>query len=131
MAVEGSYFQPGDTSCTISSPSGIVIAAGCSTFKTPGGFMNVTGSFTVGNVVPGQYVIQVSGSTGDFAQSVFNVTMGAVIYLNPTSGKPGADISFYGKGFLPTDTSCVVSSPGSSAVLTGSGASSIVQGREM
>ncbi|MGD0424892.1 MAG: hypothetical protein ABSA92_15765 [Candidatus Bathyarchaeia archaeon] len=133
VIVEGSYFQPGDTSCTISSPSGVVIAAGCSTFKSTtapfNGFMNVTGSFTVGNVVPGQYVIQVTGSTGDFAQAVFNVTMGAVVTLTPDSGKPGADISFLGSGFLPTDTSCIVSSPGSVAVLTGSGACVIRAGK--
>ena len=65
-----------------------VIASGsaaCSFFKSTtapfNGFVNVTGSFTVGNVAEGQYVIQVSGSAGDRAQAVFNVTAGAFIQL--------------------------------------------------
>ncbi|HUO41759.1 MAG TPA: hypothetical protein VMU35_02200 [Methylomirabilota bacterium] len=127
VLVNGTGFLPTDNTCTISGPgSAIVLAAGCSIQAgtgTPGG------SFTVGNVVPGQYVIQVTGNGGDFAQAVFNVTMGAVIVLTPSIGPPGADIHFLGSGFLPTDTSCVVSSPGSDAVLLGSGACAIQAGK--
>ncbi len=91
--------------------------------------MNPGGSFTVGNIVPGQYVIQVTGNTGDFAQAVFNVTLGATITLTPAIGRPGTDISFLGSGFLPTDTSCVVSSPGSGAVMVGTQACVIHAGK--
>ena len=92
VTVEGSSFLPRDATsgtCTISSPSsGTVIASGsaaCTFFKSTtapfNGFVNVTGSFVVGNVAEGQYVIQVSGSAGDRAQAVFNVTAGAFIQL--------------------------------------------------
>ena len=127
VLVNGTGFLPTDNTCTITGPgSNIITAAGCSIQAgtgTPGG------SFTVNNVVPGQYVIQVTGSGGDFAQAVFNVTMGAVIVLTPGSGAPGADINFTGSGFLPTDTSCIVSSPGSAAVLAGSGGCAIRAGK--
>ncbi len=70
VAVEGSHFLPSDTSCTIAMVSGgTIIGAACSTFTAANGFKNVTGSFTIGNVLPGQYVIQVTGNQGDFAQS--------------------------------------------------------------
>lgn len=75
------WLQPSDTSCTVSSPSGgaILTGAACSTFPvqniTIGGAFggahsgfftqNATGSFIVGNVASGQYVIQVRGSSGD------------------------------------------------------------------
>src|SRR5208283_3816258 len=93
VSVEGANFLPQDASsgtCTISSPtSGTVIASGsaaCSFFKAPNGYVNATGSFVVGNVYPGQYVIQVSGSAGDRAQAVFNVTAGAFIQLSGQNG---------------------------------------------
>ena len=59
-------------------------SAACTFFKTSSGFVNATGSFTVGNVVEGQYVIQVSGSAGDRAQAVFNVTRGPSFSLELT-----------------------------------------------
>src|SRR5208337_4573329 len=137
VTIEGSNFLPLDASsgtCTVSSPtSGTVIAsgsAGCS-FFTANGFVNVTGSFVVGNVAEGQYVIQVSGSAGDRAQAVFNVTAGAFIQLSGlnggfvslgqvASGPTGLHVSIEGSNFLPLDASsgtCTVSSPSSGTVI--------------
>ena len=129
VAVEGSNFLPGDTSCTLSSPTGaIVIGAACSTFTAGNGFKNVTGSFTVGNVLPGQYVIQVTGSGGDFAQSVFNVTVGAHLTLSPGSGRIGTHVLVNGTGFLPTDHSCIISSSSGAFILAGSAACAVQLG---
>ena len=128
VAVEGSNFLISDTTCTLSSPSGgVIIGAACSTFTAPNGFKNVTGSFTIGNVLPGQYVIQVSGNQGDFAQSVFNVTVGAKISLSPASGRIGTHVLVNGTGFLPTDGTCTISSPGN-IILGGTAACSIQLG---
>src|SRR5208283_953127 len=119
VTIEGSNFLPLDANsgtCTVSSPtSGTVIAsgsAGCS-FFTANGFVNVTGSFVVGNVAEGQYVIQVSGSAGDRAQAVFNVTAGAFIQLGTNgnmaslgqaaSGVTGTHVTVEGSSFLPGD----------------------------
>jgi hypothetical protein len=126
VAVEGTNFLPSDTTCTISSPSGaVIIGAACSTFTAPNGFKNVTGSFTIGNVLPGQYVIQVSGNGGDFAQSVFNVTVGAKISLSPASGRIGTHVLVNGTGFLPTDGTCTISG---NIILGGTAACSIQLG---
>ena len=106
---------------------GTVIASGsaaCSFFKTSNGFVNATGSFVVGNVAEGQYVIQVSGSAGDRAQAVFNVTAGAFIQLGTNgnmaslgqaaSGVTGTHVTVEGSSFLPGDANsgtCTISSP--------------------
>ena len=128
VAVEGSSFLPSDTTCTVSSPTGAIIIGGaCSTFKASNGFKNVTASFTVGNVLPGQYVIRVSGNGGDFAQSVFNVTVGAKLSLSPASGRIGTHAMVNGTGFLPTDHTCTISSP-SGLILAGTAACSIQLG---
>jgi hypothetical protein len=114
VAIEGTNFLITDTSCSISSPTGsIITAAACSTFTANNGFKNVTGSFTVGSVTPGQYVIQVSGNQGDFAQAVFNVTIGPTITLSPITGRTGTHVTVTGTGFLPTDNTCTLSGPGS------------------
>jgi len=132
--IEGSYFVGTTSTCTISSPSvGIITGAGCSAFipssGTFFGFANVTGSFIVGNVLPGQYVIQVTSNDGSFAQAIFNVTLGAQITLSPATVKDiGDTVIVNGTGFLPTDTACVVSSPGSDAVEGGTVACSIRAG---
>ena len=122
--VSGSGFLPTDTTCSITGPgSGVVTAAAC--IKTKGS-TTISGSFTVGNVVPGQYIVQVTGSAGgDFAQAIFNVTLGPAITLKPrppgvngppASGPVGVHVEVSGVGFLPTDTTCTISSPGSGLV---------------
>ena len=110
---KGVNFTLGDTSCSVSSPtsSAIVIAAACVMVQNSTHVLaNVNGSFTVGNVPPGQYVIQVTGSPiGDFAQAIFNVTLGPRLVLTPSSGPTGSDVSFAGFGFLPQDSGCSLS----------------------
>ncbi|MGA2784180.1 MAG: hypothetical protein ABSF09_05735 [Candidatus Bathyarchaeia archaeon] len=129
VSIEGGFFLTSDTTCTISSPSAgnVIQGAGCSI--TAGSGLgaglgnNVTGSFIVGNVFEGQYVIQVSGNQGDFAQAVFNVTRGAVINLIPAKGPTGSHVSFEGTFFLSTDTTCTVSSPSGGTIIQGAGCS--------
>lgn len=65
----------GDTGCSITSPSrGLIGAYHCTIL--PGGL--ISGSFTVGVVIRGQYLVIVSGSpgnpVGDFDQGLFTVT---------------------------------------------------------
>jgi hypothetical protein len=128
VSFSGSFFVSTDTTCTVSSPSGgtLIQIGACSVFKVSSGsflgFDNVTGSFTVGNVLPGQYVVQVNGNQGDFAQAIFNVTLGARITLSPASGQIGLHILVNGTGFLPFDSSCTIFGPGSSVVLGGTAA---------
>ena len=111
-------FLTTDTTCTITSPStGVVLGGACSIALGSGA---PTGSFTIGNVLPGQYLIEVDGNGGDFAQSVFNVTTGAKVTLSPATAAPGSHVNVNGTGFLPTDSVCTISSPGSDAVLSGS-----------
>ncbi|HMK83179.1 MAG TPA: hypothetical protein VK503_05645, partial [Candidatus Bathyarchaeia archaeon] len=129
VTFEGTYFLSTDTTCTLSSPSGgsIIQGGACSVFTVTSGpltgFANVTGSFIVGNVQNGQYVIQVSGNQGDFAQAIFNVTRGAVINLIPTKGPTGTHVTFEGTYFLSTDTTCTVSSYNGGNIIQGGGCS--------
>ena len=74
VSVTGSLL-PGDTGCTITSPStGFIAGYKCKVL--PGGV--VAGSFTVGAVMAGQYLIIASGNpgnpSGDYAQALFTVT---------------------------------------------------------
>ena len=133
VVVNGTGFQPTDTSCSISSSSVDVyghspIFPGTSGCVVHAGSGVVNGSFTVGNVLPGQYVIEITGcggnngcapSVGDFAQALLNVVSGPAIRLYPTTGQPGAHVVVNGTGFLPTDTFCGIGAPGSNAVLPG------------
>ena len=68
-------------------------------------------------------MIQLSGSAGDSAQEIFNVTSGPRITLSPASGRPGIDVIVNGTGFLPTDTSCTISSPSSGSIILNAGCS--------
>src|SRR5208282_6048126 len=130
--IEGSNFLSNDAfnsaTCSVGSPtSGSVIVNGaCSFFKTPSDVVNATGSFVVGNVPEGQYVIQVSGNAGDSAQAVFNVTAGAFIQLagsngqfvkvgQVASGPTGTHVNIEGSQFLSNDAfnsaTCSIGSP--------------------
>jgi hypothetical protein len=126
ISVSGTGYLPTDTSCTFSSPSSsaLVTSSAC---VTQGG--SLSGSFIVGNVLPGNYVVEASGNLGDFAQTLLEVSGGAQIGLSPASGAPGVDVSVQGSGFLPTDTTCSISSPSSpNPILPGSGACVIQSG---
>ena len=126
ISVRGSGFLPTDTGCVFSSPSSsaVVIASAC---VTRGG--TLSGGFIVGNVGPGDYVVQASGNMGDSAQALLDVSGGAQLQLSPASGAPGLDVSILGSGFLPTDNTCTISSPSSpNPVLPGSAACVIRSG---
>jgi len=125
ISVRGTGFLPTDTSCEFSSSSAdLVTSSAC---VTRGG--SLSGSFIVGNVVPGDYVVQAFGNLGDSAQTLLDVSGGAQIQLSPADGAPGVDVSVRGSGFLPTDTTCTISSPSSpDPILPGSGACVIQSG---
>jgi len=125
ISISGNGFLPTDTSCSFSSPSSanVVMSAAC---VTAGG--SLSGGFMVGNVMPGAYVIQASGNQGDFAQALLQVSGGAEIGLSPATGQPGVDVSVQGMGFLPTDTTCNLSSPSPAIILRGTAACVIQSG---
>ena len=115
-----------DTTCSLSSqPSGVVTLSGCVVSNGSG-----SGTFVVGQVSTGDYVIEVtactgnngcSPSAGDFAQQVFTVNAGPTITLNPSGGLPGADVAVSGTGFKLSDQSCSISSPTNPTVVQNSG----------
>ena len=85
-----------DQSCSLSSPTngGIITGAACAVNGGGSTVGNFTGSFVVGNVPPGQYVIEVTAcagnngcapSIGDFVQSVFTLTATADFSLGLSS----------------------------------------------
>lgn len=126
VSVRGTGFLPTDTSCAFSSPSSAALVTG-SACVTRGG--SLVGGFTVGNVMPGDYVVQATGNQGDFAQAVLDVSGGAQIQLSPANGAPGIDVSFEGMGFLPTDNTCTIYSPSTpNPILPGSAACVIQSG---
>jgi len=110
-----------DQSCTIFSPTNpaIITAAACVVNGDGSTSGNFTGSFTVGNVPLGEYVIEVTAcagnngcapSKGDWVQSIY------VVQGNPTIwtpyglfGVPGNTMQVYGSGFALNDNSCSLS----------------------
>ncbi len=118
ISVSGTGFQLSDQACSITSPNpNVVINSGCSVTS---GTEGIHGSFVVGNVPAGQYVIEVTGcsgnnpcaaSQGDFAQQVLTVTaaLTPAIVLNANSVVPGTTIQVSGSGFSTSDTSCSLS----------------------
>ena len=125
ISISGTGFLPTDTTCSLSSPSsaGLLTSGAC---VVRGG--SLYGGFTVGNVMPGAYLIQASGNQGDYAQTILQVSGGAQIGLSPATGQPGAQVSVEATGFLPTDTTCTISSPTQNVVLTGTAACVIQSG---
>jgi len=123
---EGTSLPTNDTSCSVSSqPAGAVTTSACVVSNG-----SASGTFIVGQVSPGDYVIEVTACTGnvgcapsagDFAQQTFTVTGGPTITLNPTSGGLGADISVSGTGFKLSDQACSITSPSSPNVVQNAG----------
>ena len=111
--VNGTGFLPTDTTCALGAPGGTgVIVAGTQACAIEVGSGVVNASFTIGNVLPGQYVIMITAYPGgDSAQAIVNVVSGPSIRLYPATARTGAHILANGTGFLPTDTSCSVSGP--------------------
>ena len=71
----------------------------------------------MGNVLPGAYVIEATGDQGDLAQALLNVNGAPQVGLSPATGQPGTQIAIQASGFLPTDTTCTISSPSSTNVI--------------
>jgi len=125
IGINGSGFLPTDTSCTFSSPSNpsVILSQAC---VAAGG--SLSGGITVGNVLPGAYVIQATGDQGDFAQALLQVDGGAQVGLSPATGQPGTHVLVTASGFLPTDTRCTISSPSHNVILAGTVACAIQVG---
>jgi hypothetical protein len=88
------------------------------------------GGFIIGNVLPGAYVIQVTGNYGDFAQAIVQVDGGAPqIGVGQAGGyQPGSTVPIQASGLLPTDTTCQLSSRSPNAILPGTAACVIQAG---
>jgi hypothetical protein len=124
-----------DQSCSISSPTNgaIITADACAVNGGGSSSGNFTGSFTVGNVPPGQYVIEVTAcagnngctpSDGDWVQAIF-VTQGNAnqcckpsIEISPYGAIPGYTVQVFGSGFSLSDNSCSLSGPSVSSVIS-------------
>jgi hypothetical protein len=72
ISFTGAGFLPVDTTCSVSSPSSssVILSSAC---VIQAGTGMPHGGFMLGNVLPGEYVIQVTGNEGDFAQAVLAV----------------------------------------------------------
>jgi len=74
VSVQGTGFLPTDTTCTISSPtSPYLILNGSAGCAIQSGIGIAVGSFIVGNVPAGYYVVQITGNEGDFGQTIVSV----------------------------------------------------------
>ncbi|HUK27268.1 MAG TPA: hypothetical protein VLV31_02495, partial [Candidatus Acidoferrales bacterium] len=124
VQVSGSGFSTSDTSCTITSSSSNIIAAGYTCTINSGTL--VASGFTVAiGSKPGTYTVTITGNTGgsgDFAQEAFTVTSPSIT-LNPGSQRIGGEVLVNGTGFSPQDQSCSISSPTNPGVITISGCS--------
>jgi hypothetical protein len=124
ISISGSGFLPTDTSCSFSSPSSANVVMSSACVMADG---SLSGGFMVGNVMLGAYVIQASGDQGDFAQALLQVSGGAEIGLSPATGQPGLHVSVQGASFLPTDTTCNLSSPSSPNIILQGTAACVIQ----
>ena len=128
ISFAGSGFLPTDTTCAVSSPSsnGVILSSAC---VVQAGTGAPYGSFTIGNVLPGEYVIQVTGNYEDFAQAIVEVNGGTPQFgvSHVGSLQPGSRISVQATGLLPTDTTCQLSSPSSPNVILPGSAACVIQ----
>lgn len=129
VSFSGSGFLPTDTTCNVSSPSSnlVLLNSACVVQVGTGA---PYGGFIVGNVLPGSYVIQVTGKVGDFAQAIIQVGggTGQSGVSNPVSLQAGSRVSIQATGLLPTDTTCQLSSPSSPNPILPGTAACVVQG---
>jgi len=128
VSFTGAGFLPTDTTCYVSGPSSnsIIFSSAC---VVQAGTGTPYGGFTIGNVLPGQYVIQVTGNYGDFAQAIVDVNGGAPQYgQGHVAGySAGSRVSIQATGLLPTDTTCLLSSPSSPNVILPGTAACVIQ----
>ena len=73
--------------------------------------------FTLGNVLPSQFLLQVTGNQGDFAQTILEMSGGYQLSRSQPDARPGAGVSIHATGMLPTDSTCQLSSPSSPNVI--------------
>jgi len=127
ISFTGAGFLPTDTTCYVSSPSSNVIFSSACVVQAGTG--RPYGGFTIGNVLAGEYVIQVTGNYGDFAQAIVQVNEGAPQYgLGHVAGyQAGSRVSIQAAGLLPTDTTCQLSSPSSPNVILPGTAACVIQ----
>ncbi len=129
VSFSGTGFLPTDTTCNVSSPSSnsLFINSACVVQVGTGA---PDGGFIVGNVLPGSYVIQVTGNDGDFAQAIIQVggSTSQSGMSNPVSLQAGSRVSIQATGLLPTDTTCQLSSPSSPNPILPGTAACVVQG---
>jgi len=133
VSFTGVGFLPTDTTCDVSSPSsnGTILSSACVVQEGTG---RPYGGFTIGNVLPGDYVVQVTGNFGDFAQAIVQVNGGAPPQPTQQYGPsqatgyyPGSRVSIEATGLLPTDTTCQLSSPSSPNVILPGTAACVTQ----
>jgi hypothetical protein len=111
-------FSPGDTSCTITSPTLVLASTACSMVNGA-----VTGQFQVsGAAVAGAYEIDVTGTPSlAKASAIFTVTAGSVVMsVTPTDGPINTKISVQGSGFSSIDTSCQITATPDSTTIAAS-----------
>lgn len=118
------------TACTITGSGAVVFpgSAACALTSAAGASVSFNGTFTVGIVVPGDYLITVSGSgTGSFGdatvQAVLIVDTGPVLQLKPSKGPTGISVQITATFLQPSDTSCTIgvgSGTTSSFIVSGS-----------
>ena len=128
VSFTGAGFLPTDTTCYVSSPSsnGVILSSAC---VVQAGTGAPYGGFTIGNVLPGQYVIQVTGNYGDFAQAIVQVNGGTPQFgvSHVANLQPGSRVSIQATGLLPIDTTCQLSSPSSPNVILPGTAACVIQ----
>jgi len=128
VSFAGAGFLPTDTTCSVSSPSSnaVIISSACVVQVGTGA---PYGGFTIGNVLPGSYVIQVTGNDGDFAQAIVQVGGGSSQFgrSNVVGLQAGSRVSIQATGLLPTDTTCQLSSPSSPNVILPGTAACVIQ----
>jgi len=128
VSFTGAGFLPTDTTCYVSSPSsnGVILSSAC---VVQAGTGTPYGGFIIGNVLPGAYVIQVTGNYGDFAQAIVQVSGGAQQYglVHVAGYQAGSRVSIQATGLLPTDTACLLSSPSSPNVVLPGTAACVIQ----
>ncbi len=130
VSFTGAGFLPVDTTCSVSSPSSnsVILSSAC---VIQAGTGTPYGGFMIGNVLPGEYVVQVTGNYGDFAQAIVQVDEGGA---PPQSGvghlagyQAGSRVSIQATGLLPTDTTCQLSSPSSPNVILPGTSACVIQ----
>ena len=129
LSFTGMGFLPTDTTCYVSSPSlsALIFSSAC---VIQAGTGVPYGGITLGNVLPGDYVIQVTGNFGDVAQAILQVNGAGPQYASSQLAGyyPGSRVSIQATGLLPTDTTCQLSSPSSNVILPGTAACVIQAG---